>query len=59
MPEKVASDLVSFIQQQIQHVFHTAVPHLVQELLKQVVVRPHQVSSPTSREMERTHGGEF
>ena len=56
---QLASKFASFIQQQIQYVFQAAVPYLVQELSEQAAVRPRQVSSPTSKEMERNHGGEF
>lgn len=48
VPETVGSEFTSFIQQQIQSVFQSAIPHLVQQISEQVAAIPRQRSPLTS-----------
>ena len=52
MPENLGSKITTFIQQQIQSIFQSIIPHMVQQISKQVAGIPRLRSpSTSSREM--------
>lgn len=48
VPEEVGSELVEFIQRQIQTVFQSAIPHLVQQISERATALPAQISPSTA-----------